>query len=457
MRQKTQSLIGREKVPERRTGDGGSLAATTSGRWEPVGAPSSMREVDLTDLDNFAAGFPHELFALHRREAPVWWHEPTAHTPGGEGFWSVATYDHCLEVLRDPATYSSERGGHRPYGGTVLADLPTAGLLLNMMDDPRHARIRRLLSTGLTPRTVRRLEDDLRRRTRALLDAAAEKGEIDFLVEFAAEVPMQMICTLLGVPEADRHMLFEAVEYAFDFRGDREAFETTPEQEAAQARMYEYGVALIAEKRARPGDDMLSTIVHAELADEDPPRLTELELSSNFTLFFAAGAETTRNAIAGGLAALVERPEALARLRADPGLLPLAIEEMLRWTTPSPMKRRTATRDTELGGRLVRAGDKVVIWEGSANRDERVFPDPDTFDITRDPNPHLAFGHGTHYCLGANLARLEMRVVFEELLDRFEGFELTGPIEWARSNRHTGIRHMPVRLTPKGSGRRVGR
>lgn len=409
---------------------------------------ASMSEIDLTDLDNFAHGFPHHLFALHRREAPVFWHEPTVHTPDGEGFWSVATYAACLDVLRDPETYSSERGGHRPYGGTVLPDLPTAGQILNMMDDPRHGRIRRLLSKGLTPRTVRRLEDDLRRRTRLLLDRAVEREEFDFLVEVAAELPMQVICTLLGVPEHDRHMLFEAVEFAFDFRGDREAFETTPEQAAAQARMVEYGVALIAEKRTRPTDDMLSTIVHAHLPEEDPPRLSDAELISNFTLFFAAGAETTRNALAGGLAALIEHPDQLARLRAEPGLLGTAIEEMLRWTTPSPMKRRTATCDTELAGHRIRAGDKVVIWEGSANRDEQVFERPMTFDITRDPNPHLSFGHGVHYCLGASLARLEMRVVFEEMLPRFERYELAGPIEWARSNRHTGIRHMPVRLLP---------
>jgi cytochrome P450 len=407
-----------------------------------------LRDVDLTDLDNFAEGFPHHLFALHRREAPVWWHEPTGHTPDGEGFWSVATYRECLEVLRDPATYSSERGGQRAYGGTVLADLPTAGLVLNMMDDPRHARIRRLLSKGLTPRTVGRLEDDLRRRTRVLLDRVADRRECDFLVEVAAELPMQVICTLLGVPEDDRHMLFEAVEYAFDFRDGREAFESTPEQAAATARMLEYGAALVAERRTRPGDDMLSTIVHARLPDVDPPTLTDAELTSNFTLFFAAGAETTRNALAGGLAALIAHPDQLARLRADPALLPTAIEEMLRWTTPSPMKRRTATRDAELAGHRIRAGDKVVIWEGSANRDDAVFADPMAFDVTRDPNPHLTFGHGVHYCLGASLARLEMRVVFEELLARFSGFALAGPITWTRSNRHTGIRHMPVCLTP---------
>lgn len=410
----------------------------------PVARP--MQGVDLTDLDAFARGFPHHLFARHRREAPVYWHEPTVHTPGGEGFWSVATYAETLAVLRDPATYSSERGGHRAHGGTVLADLPTAGLILNMMDDPRHARIRRLLSRGFTPRAVARLEDDVRRRMRALLDAAADRGEADFLTDVAGELPMQVICTLLGVPEADRHALFEAVEFAFDVRDGPGAFEPTPEQAQASARMFAYAEELIAQRRARPGDDVLSVIVHAVLPDEYPPRLTDLELASNFVLFFAAGAETTRNALAGGVLALIEHPDQLARLRADPTLVPVAVEEVLRWTTPSPMKRRTATRDAELGGHRVRAGDKVVVWEGSANRDETVFNRPMDFDAARHPNPHLAFGHGVHHCLGAGLARLELRVGLEELLARIEHVELAGPVEWTRSNRHTGIRHLPVRL-----------
>jgi cytochrome P450 len=405
-----------------------------------------LADVDLTDLDNFAQGFPHDLFELHRREAPVWWHRPTVHTPDGEGFWSVATYPEVVQVLKDPDTYSSERGGDRPHGGTLLQDLPIAGVMLNMMDDPRHGRIRRLVSTGLTPRTIGRLEDELRRRTRVLLDQVPDGVPVDFLLEVAAELPMQAICILLGVPEADRHVLFEAVEPTFDHRDGREAFEVTAEAAAAHARMYAYGVDLIAAKRRRPTDDMLSTVVHARLRDEDPPTLSDAELQAFFTLLFAAGAETTRNAIAGGLLALIERPAELARLRADRALLPSAIEEMLRWTTPSPSKRRTATRSTQLGGETIQPGQKVLVWEGSANRDARVFIRPHDFDVGREPNPHLAFGQGVHYCLGANLARLEMRVLFEELLGGFARCELAGAVEWTRSNRHTGIRHLPLRL-----------
>ncbi|AWT56669.1 cytochrome P450 [Mycolicibacterium smegmatis] len=394
---------------------------------------------DLTDLDNFADGFPHALFEAHRREAPVYWHQPTEHTPDGEGFWSVATYAETLAVLRDPVTFSSVTGGSRPYGGTLLQDLAIAGQVLNMMDDPRHAQIRRLVSSGLTPRMIARVEEDLRARARRLLDAVEPGVPLDFLVEVAAELPMQMICILLGVPESERHWLFHAIEPQFDFSGSRTASvgQLTPEE--AGNRMYSYGMELIAAKRAAPTDDMLSVVANAHDAE-----LSDLELYLFFSLLFSAGAETTRNAVAGGLLALIEHPSQMALLRADLELLPTAVEEMVRWTSPSPSKRRTATRDVELGGCRIAAGDKVQIWEGSANRDPLVFTDPDVFDITRKPNPHLGFGQGVHYCLGANLARLELRVLFEELLRRFSGACLVKPVEWTRSNRHTGIRHLVV-------------
>lgn len=405
-----------------------------------------LAAIDLTDLDNFAHGFPHEVFALHRRVAPVRWHEPTEHTPDGEGFWSVATHADVLAVLRDPITFSSETGGDRPYGGTVLQDLPVAGLVLNMMDDPRHARIRRLVSSGLTPRTIRRVEDDLRARAAALLDAVVDGTPFDFLMAVAAELPMQMICLLLGVPESERHWLFEAVEPGFDYRGDRKSFEADTTSEDLRARMFQYGTELIDEKRRCPVDDMLSTVVHATLDDTDPPQLTDMELAMFFSLLWSAGAETTRNSIAGGVLALSEHPEQLQRLRDDPSLMPSAVEEIVRWTTPSPAKRRTATRDTELGGHTIRAGEKVLVWEGSANRDETVFTHADRFDVGRDPNPHLGFGHGVHFCLGASLARLEIRVTLEELLTRFDAIRVVEPPVWTRSNRHTGIRHLTVEL-----------
>jgi cytochrome P450 len=243
----------------------------------------------------------------------------------------------------------------------------------------------------------------------------------------------------------DRHELCRAAEHAFDFR-DGEAFNTSPAAAAAHARMYEYGSALIAAKRARPTDDMLSAVVHATLPDLDPPALSDAELYGFFVLLFSAGSDTTRNAIAAGLLPMAERPAQWAALRAEPRLLTTAIEEMLRWSTPSSAKRRTATCAVSLGGQQIRPGDKVLVWEGSANRDERAFAEPMRFDIRRSPNPHLGFGHGVHYCLGANLARLELRVLLEEMLPAFRALELAGPVEWTRSNRHTGVRHRPLRL-----------
>ena len=409
----------------------------------------ALTGIDFTDLDNFANGFPHELFAVHRREAPVYWHEPTDNTPDGEGFWSVASYAETLAVLKDPVTFSSVTGGGRPFGGTLLQDLAIAGQVLNMMDDPRHSQIRRLVSSGLTPRMIGLDEDDLRARARRLLDAVVPGEPFDFLVDIAAELPMQMICILLGVPESERHWLFQAIEPQFDFGGSRKAAMSQLSQlsvEEAGSRMYSYGQELIASKRATPTDDMLSVVANAAFDDGDAPALSDLELYLFFSLLFSAGAETTRNAVAGGLLSLAERPGQLRSLRSDFGLLPTAVEEMVRWTSPSPSKRRTATRDITLGGQSVGAGQKVQIWEGSANRDTSLFDRADEFDIARKPNPHLGFGQGVHYCLGANLARLELRVLFEELLSRFSTVWVVEPVEWTRSNRHTGIRHLVVEL-----------
>ncbi|MDZ4269829.1 MAG: cytochrome P450 [Mycobacterium sp.] len=404
-----------------------------------MSAAVELARIDFTDLDNFANGFPHDLFAVHRREAPVYWHEPTENTPDGEGFWSVATYAETLAVFRDPETYSSVTGGDRPFGGTLLQDLSIAGQLLNMMDDPRHSAVRRLVSSGLTPRMIRRVDDDLRSRAGRLLDEVEPGVPFDFLTDVAAEVPMQMICILLGVPESERHWLFEAIEPSFDFGGSRKASITRLSVEEAGSRMYAYGQELIAAKRAQPTDDMLSLVVNS--AD---PTLSDIESYLFFNLLFSAGAETTRNSIAGGLLALAEHPGTFEALRSDAALLPTAIEEMVRWTSPSPSKRRTATRAATLGGHAIEPGQKVLVWEGSANRDAAAFDDPDRFDISRKPNPQLGFGQGVHYCLGANLARLELRVLFEELLGRFASVQLVEPVEWARSNRHTGMRHLVV-------------
>ena len=407
----------------------------------------ALSQIDFTDLDNFARGFPHDLFAIHRRDAPVYWHRPTEHTPDEEGFWSVATYAETLAVLKDPVTFSSVTGGDRPFGGTLLQDLSIAGQVLNMMDDPRHSQIRRLVSSGLTPRMISAVEDDLRARTRRLLDAVVPGEPFDFLVDIAAELPMQMICILLGVPESERHWLFEAIEPQFDFGGSRKAALAQLSAEEAGSRMYSYGQELIASKRAQPTDDMLSVVANATLDDLDGPAMSDLELYLFFSLLFSAGAETTRNAVAGGLLALADHPEQLRTLRDDLGELPIAVEEMVRWTSPSPSKRRTATRDVMLGGQSIAAGQKVQIWEGSANRDaERVRP-------CRRVRYHVESRTRTWVSVKACITAWvrtwrgwSYACCSKNCCRAFSAVQVVREVEWTRSNRHTGIRHLVVEL-----------
>ncbi|MEW6271422.1 MAG: cytochrome P450 [Thermodesulfobacteriota bacterium] len=410
-------------------------------------------DVDLTDLDRFAHGFPHDVFTRLRREAPVWFHPPTAHTPGGEGFWVLSRHADVGQAALDAAAFSSHRGGAREGGGTLIEDLASgfaAGVLLNMMDDPRHRSFRRLVTPAVSPRALASMEGDLRRRTEAILDDVAARGACDLVVDVATELPLQAIARLLGVPQQDRHQLFAWANATLDY-DDRQLGETSERTRAAQAALFAYGTELLAEKRRHPEEDVLSAVVHGRIpyahasgASGDDEPLQDLELQMFFNLLIAAGSETTRNSIAAGVAALIEHPDQWRALRDDRTLLPRAIEELLRWTSSTPYNRRTATRDVELRGQTIRAGDKVTLWWASANRDEDVFPDPFRFDVRRDPNPHLTFGYGNHFCLGAALARLEMRLVFEGLLERFAEVRLAGPIEWARSNKHTGVRHMPV-------------
>jgi len=267
--------------------------------------------------------------------------------------------------------------------------------------------------------------------------------------EAARELPLQAICMLLGIPQEDRGMLCDWVDVGLE-HADREVPGSQQAAAGANANVARYGAELIASKRARPADDVLTAVIAAELPGEAPPRLGDDELLYFFLLLIAAGSETTRKAIAGGLLALMQHPAELARLWADPaGVLPTAIEEFLRWTTPSVYKRRTVTRVVELAGQKLAPGDKVTSWEMSANRDERVFAEPFRFDLGRDPNPHIAFGQGVHYCLGANLARLEIRVFYEELIRRFAGFEPAGRPAWTRDNRLFGLKSLPVRAIPR--------
>jgi cytochrome P450 len=407
-----------------------------------------LQDIDLTDLGRFTSGFPHHVFDTLRRQAPVWFHPPTAHTPGGEGFWVLSRYADIVAVATDNDTFSSETGGARAGGGTTLEDLPlgfAVGALLNMMDDPRHAKFRKLLTPSTTPRALAAIEEDLSCRAIGIVEAAVAKRDCDFLVDVAAELPLQAVAALAGVPQEDRHELMNWANVTLDYQ-DREVGEVNDRVIEAQARMFTYGTDLLARKRVQPGEDLLSVVTHA-LIDGEP--LTENEQRMFLSLIIAAGSETTRNSIAIGMAALSEHPDAWRRLRDDRALLPNAVEEMLRWASSTPYNRRTAIRDVELHGQRIAAGDKVSLWWASANRDESIFTDPHTFDITRNPNPHLAFGRGVHFCLGASLARMEMRVIFDALLDRIGTLTLTGPLEYVRSNKHSGVRHMPVTIDPR--------
>ncbi len=406
-----------------------------------------LHEVDLTDLDLFAEGFPHEVFTELRRRAPIWWHEPTVHTPGGMGFWVLSSHALVTQAAADPDSFSSERAPGAVGGGTLIQDLPygaVAGVLLNMMDDPRHHEIRRVLTPALSPRSLSDMEKELRARTVAILDAVSETRSCDFLVEVAVELPLQATAILLGVPEEDRHDLMAWSNATLDYEG-RELGDSSPAAERAASASAAYAAQLIARKRRDGGDDMLARLCEARVGGPNGPEpLSEAEIFMFFSLLIAAGSETTRNAIALGLAALIERPDQLETLREDRSLLPSAVEEILRWTSATLYNRRTATRDIEIGDQVVRAGDKVTLWWASANRDEQVFADPFSFDVSRLPNPHVAFGHRRHFCLGANLARMEIRIMFDEILERFCDFHLDGQIERFRTNKHAGVKHMPV-------------
>jgi cytochrome P450 len=395
-----------------------------------------MQPVDLSNSRSFARGFPHEFFTWLRRNEPVWWHEPTEFTPNGVGFWVVSRHEDVVAVFKDAETYSSELGGTQIYDGKGM------GYQLNQTDDPKHRRLRALVNKGFTPRNIGRMEDGLRERTRCILDAVPTGETFDFVPTVARELPLQAICSIVGVPQEDRDELIEIVDLAI---GAGDGTVMSPQY---LKRLSAYADKLVERKRAHPSDDILSIIVHAQL-DDGSPQLSNIELRAFFNLLFPAGAETTRGSIAGGLLAMIENPEQMERLRNEPALMKTAVEEIVRWTSPSVYKRRTATRDVELRGKAIRRGDKVTVWEMSANRDEDAFTEPFRFDLGRDPNNHVGFGLGAHFCLGANLARLEIRVMFEELLKRYEHFEIAGPLAWTNNNRLLSLAEMPLRAYPR--------
>ena len=399
--------------------------------------------VDLSDNASFAHGFPHEYFTWLRENAPFYWHPPTEVTPDREGFWVASRFADVNAIIMDPKTYSSDKAGTRQAGGTALKDEITAGKILNQTDDPYHRRLRALVNSGFTFKAVAALEHELRRRTRELLSTIEIGDSFNFCTRVSREIPTQAICIVLGVPETDRIWLCDLID-----RGIESPSASVIANECAN-EVRRYAQSLIEHKRAQPDDDIFSQIVHATF-EADGSTLNDYELRSFFSLLFPAGAETATRAISGGMLALFERPAQWQRFCNNPSCIKTMVEEIVRWTTPSAYKRRTATRDLSLHGANIHEGDKVTVWEMSANRDERMFERPFDFDIERSPNKHIGFGAGVHFCLGASLARLELTVVLEELAKCRVDFELDGTPQWVPNNRLVGLKQLPVRVIASG-------
>jgi cytochrome P450 len=406
--------------------------------------------LDVFDPRTFARGVPQDDLRLLRDTDPVSWQdEPEVGIwPAGPGFWAVTRYDDVRQVLRSPADFSSSLGATQ-IRDPDPADLPFIRRMILNMDPPEQVRLRRLVTGAFTRRRLERFTQVIRERARALLAEVAGERRCDLPRDVTDDLPLQNLADLLGVPAADRELLLEWTNRVIGYQDpehgqivtDAEGRPVNPRSPAMLGDMFGYAEALADHKRREPADDVMTALVEAEV---DGERLTDAELKMFFFLLVVAGNDTVRSALPGGVLALVQNPDAYRRLRADPALLPAAIGEILRIHPPVLTFRRTATRELELAGRHIVAGDKVVVYHISANHDERQFPDPYRFDIERDPNEHLAFGQGPHLCLGAAFARLQMRAFFTEFL-RLPPVELDGEPRRLVSNFINGITSLPLR------------
>lgn len=396
-----------------------------------------MTELALHDPVLYDHGFPHERFAALRRDEPVSHHE---HPASERGYWVIARHSDVQQISRDAETW---RNAPAPFVEIPAGSPPDPqyDLLINL-DGGDHTRMRKLVNRGFTPRRVGELEAGLRTRVDSIIDALRDRTEADLVHDLALWLPLHVIADMVGVPEQDRAQVFAWTELTFGFDPA-----TTDEQRSqAVLDIFSYAAALAEERRQNPTDDLISLLLSA---DVDGHELSQLQVSTFFLLLQNAGSETTRNLITSGLVALLQHPEQMEALRRDPQLIPTAIEELLRYVSPVMYFCRQAARDTEVGGVPIPEGDRVMLSYVSANRDDWVFHQPDSLDVTRSPNPHVAFGAGgPHFCLGANLARLEARVMFEALLSRFEGLELASDPASSprvRSNLIDGFAHQPIR------------
>ncbi len=411
---------------------------------------ATLDGIDLQDPDNYVEGVPWGWFDRLRAEHPVIWHpEPAPNA----GFWAVTRYDDLTAVHMDWETYSSE------VGAVSLEELDEEQLEIRRSmletDPPRHTELRRICSKRFSARGVGGFEDWIREVARGVLDRALEKDEpIDFVAEISRELPIRFLCSIFTVPQEDAPQLIgwgdqmianqdpelSAVQVDAE---DTEAYRLLPFRSPAALEVFAYADRQRDLRLASPADDVIQALTVAQ----SEGILSEQDYHNYFGVLMIAGNETTRHTITAGMTALMEHPDQLAYLREHPEAITVATEEILRWATPVMHFRRTATHDTELGGQPIAAGDKVVTWYVSANRDSDVFPDPYRFDVTRTPNDHVTFGPGgPHFCLGAHLARLETRILFSELLPRLVSIERAGPVERIRSNFVNGIKRMPVRI-----------
>lgn len=392
-------------------------------------------KIDLLSPQSFAAGQPHDQFRWLREHAPVRWHEE----PGGKGFWSVTRYEDVWVVDRDFQTFSSEPTIMIADPAEESAAFGPYKMML-MMDPPEHTGFRKLIRSEFTLPEAKMRGERIQALARQIVDAVIDKGECDFVDQVAGEMPSFVIAELMGLPLEDGRELYKLTE----------VIHTAPEAQApgagAQAvfKMFEYGSRVMAEKRARPGDDLASRLLAAEV---DGRRLEDMEFLLFFLLLVDAGGDTTRNLLAAGLLALMENPDQLAWLKADLDTrLAPAQEELLRYCSPVIYMRRTAKRDIQLGGQQIREGDKVVMYFGSANRDPARFERPEELILSRTPNEHLAFGAGAHACLGQHIARIEIDAMLREVLTRMTDFQLAAPPEWLASNFISGPKAMPLRF-----------
>ena len=405
-------------------------------------------EFDLTDPECFARQDPHPVFKRLREEDPIHW------TTGriSRGFWSITRYEDALTVYRDADRFSSQRysvglPSNLEAEMAISPEMRGCGQMLIGTDPPRHNAMRRQFNGAFLPRAVAELESSGRSIVSEVIDAVVARGECDFVVDVAAQLPMAIICEIMAIPRADWQSMFKWANMVIggddpEYQVGGSAMQTSME---GGMQLFMYCVNLAKQRRDNPGSDLLSVIGTARL---DGAPLNDVEIGHNSVMFILGGLETTRNAISGGVLELMRNPDQWKRLTQNSALMPTAIEEILRWTSPITHIMRTATRDFEWRGRKIRDDDWIAIWNPSANRDEEVFPDPYRFDIGRKPNDHLAFGQGEHFCIGSHLARLELRLMLEEVMRRMPDLQLAGEVERLTSIQVAGIKHMPVKFTP---------